>query len=164
VAGVIVLDAGALIALLNDRDTHHQWALQMFIDTVAEDLAISALNLAEALVHPTKAGRYREFMESIHGLGLEVQGLDHSDVSSLANLRAESGLRMPDSVALHVALRSDSALATTDVALAKAALGASLRVIQPSPLPSGTGQVYGHDMVELNSTFTPGSWIVGPPR
>jgi predicted nucleic acid-binding protein len=138
VASVIVLDAGALIALLNDRDAHHEWALQMFIDTVAEDLAISALNLAEALVHPTKAGRYQEFMESIQGLGLEVQGLDQADVSSLATLRAESGLRMRDSIALHLALRSDSALATTDRALGKAALGASLRVLQPTPLTSGT--------------------------
>jgi predicted nucleic acid-binding protein len=135
---VIVLDAGALIALLNNRDAHHEWALQMFIDTVAEDLAISALNLAEALVHPTKAGRYQEFMESIQGLGLEVQGLDQADVSSLATLRAESGLRMRDSIALHLALRSDSALATTDRALGKAALGASLRVLQPTPLTSGT--------------------------
>ncbi len=135
---MIVLDAGALIALLNDRDAHHEWALQMFIDTVAEDLAISALNLAEALVHPTKAGRYQEFMESIQGLGLEVQGLDQADVSSLATLRAESGLRMRDSIALHLALRSDSALATTDRALGKAALGASLRVLQPTPLTSGT--------------------------
>jgi predicted nucleic acid-binding protein len=129
---MIVLDAGALIALLNDRDAHHDWALQMFIDTVAEDLAISALNLAEALVHPTKAGRYEEFMEGIQGLGLEVQSLDHADVASVASIRAESGLRMPDSIALHVALRSDSALATTDVTLAKAALGASLRVLQPA--------------------------------
>ena len=135
---MIVLDAGALIALLNNRDAHHEWALQMFIDTVAEDLAISALNLAEALVHPTKAGRYQEFMESIQGLGLEVQGLDQADVSSLATLRAESGLRMRDSIALHLALRSDSALATTDRALGKAALGASLRVLQPTPLTSGT--------------------------
>lgn len=138
---MIVLDAGALIALLNDRDAHHEWALQMFIDTVAEDLAISALNLAEALVHPTKAGRYQEFMESIQGLGLEVQGLDHADVAPVAAIRAESGLRMPDSIALHVALRSDSGLATTDRTLAKAALGASLRVMQPTPLPSGAGQV-----------------------
>ncbi len=137
---MIVLDAGALIALLDDRDAHHEWALQMFIDTVAEDLAISALNLAEALVHPTKAGRYHEFMESIQGLGLQVQGLDHADGASVAAIRAESGLRMPDSIALHAALRSDSALATTDRALGKAALAASLRVIQPIPLPSGTAQ------------------------
>lgn len=135
---MIVLDAGALIALLNDRDTHHEWALQMFIDTVAEDLAISALNLAEALVQPTQAGRYQEFMESIHGLGLQVQGLGQADVSSLSTLRAESGLRMPDTIALHLALRSDSALATTDRALGKAALGASLRVLQPIPLRSGS--------------------------
>jgi len=137
---VIVLDAGALIALLNDRDAHHEWALQMFIDTVGEDLSISALNLAEALVQPIKAGRYQEFMDSIHGLGLEVQGLDQADVSSLANIRAESGLRMPDTIALHLALKSDSSLATTDRALGKAALGASLRVLQPTPLTSGTAE------------------------
>lgn len=137
---MIVLDAGALIALLNDRDAHHEWALQMFIETVGEDLSISALNLAEALVQPTKAGRYREFMDSIHGLGLEVQGLDQADVSSLATLRAESGLRMPDAIALHLALRSDSSLATTDRALGIAAVGALLRVIQPTPLTSGTAE------------------------
>jgi len=79
-------------------------------------------------------------MDSIHGLGLEVQGLDQADVSSLANIRAESGLRMPDTIALHLALKSDSSLATTDRALGKAALGASLRVLQPTPLTSGTAE------------------------
>jgi predicted nucleic acid-binding protein len=131
VAGVIVLDAGALIALLDDRDAHHEWALQMFIDTVAEELAISALNLAEALVHPTKAGRSREFMDGIQGLDLQVHGVERTDVASLASIRAESGLRMPDSIAMHLAITSESALATTDKALGKAALGASLRVLHP---------------------------------
>jgi len=131
VAGVIVLDAGALIALMNDRDAHHEWALQMFIDTVAEELAISALNLAEALVHPTRAGRYREFMDGIQGLDIQVHGVERTDFASLASIRAESGLRMPDSIAMHLAITSESVLATTDKALGKAALGASLKVLHP---------------------------------
>lgn len=132
---MIVLDAGAVIALLDDQDAHHEWALQMFIDTVAEDLAISVLNLAEALVHPTKAGRYHEFMDSIKGLGLEVCGLDPDAVLSLATIRAERGLRMPDTVAVHLALTSDSTLATTDRVLGQTALDLSLRVLQPTTPP-----------------------------
>lgn len=128
---MIVLDAGALIALLNDQDPHHEWALQMFIDTVAEDLRISAVNLAEALVHPVKAGRHREFMDSVQGLGLEVCDVDSDAVVSLAIIRAERGLRMPDAVAVHLALTSDSTLATTDRVLGQTALGLSLRVLQP---------------------------------
>lgn len=39
---MIVLDAGALIALLDDEDSHHGWALQMFIDAVAVHLALTS--------------------------------------------------------------------------------------------------------------------------
>jgi predicted nucleic acid-binding protein len=129
---VIVLDASALIALLDDHDVHHDWALQMFIDTVSEDLSISVLNFSEVLVHPVKAGRSKEFLESLHGLGLTVHGVDSEEALSLATMRATSGLRMPDVIAVNLALRFDAALATTDRSLGQAARDAAVRVLQPA--------------------------------
>ena len=58
-ASVIVLDAGALIALCDASDAHHRWARGMFIDTVGGDLSLFLLAYAEVLVHPTKAGKRR---------------------------------------------------------------------------------------------------------
>lgn len=129
---MIVLNASTLIALLDDHDVHHDWALQMFIDTVSEDLSISVLNFSEALVHPVKAGRSKEFLESLQGLGLTVHGVDSEDASSLATMRATSGLRMPDVIAVNLALRLDAALATTDRSLGQAARDAAVRVLQPA--------------------------------
>ena len=129
---MIVLDASALIALLDDHDVHHDWALQMFLDTVAEDLSISVVNFAEVLIHPVKAGRSEEFLENIHGLGLTVHGVDSEDALSLATMRATSGLRMPDVIAVNLALRLDATLATTDISLRKVAEEASVKVLQPA--------------------------------
>lgn len=128
---MIVLDASALIALLDDHDVHHDWALQMFIDTVSEDLSISVLNFSEALVHPVKAGRSKEFLDGIQGLGLTVHGVDSEDASSLATMKATSGLRMPDVIAVNLALRLGAVLATTDRSLGKAAEEASVKVVRP---------------------------------
>ena len=129
---MIVLDASVLIALLNDDDRHHDWALQMFIGTVSEDWGMSVLNFAEALIHPVKAGRSEEFLEKIQGLGLVVHGVDSDDASSLAIMRAHSGLRMPDVISVSLALKLNAALATTDRSLGKAAQAASVRVLQPT--------------------------------
>lgn len=128
---MIVLDASALIALLDDHDVHHEWALQMFIDTVSEDLSMSVLNFSEALVHPVKAGRSKEFLDGVQGLELTVHGVDSEDALSLSTMRATSGLRMPDVIAVNLALRLDAVLATTDRSLGKAAKAAAVRVLQP---------------------------------
>ena len=130
-AGVVVLDASALIALYSDKDPHHQWGLQLFRDTVDKELEISALSLAEVLVHPTRSGTHEKFLSSIEGLGLRIGDLPSDSAEELAQLTVEAGLKMPDVVVLRQAMKSSALLATTDEKLAKAAAARGLAVSSP---------------------------------
>jgi predicted nucleic acid-binding protein len=131
-AKIVVLDASALIALFSDKDLHHNWAVQMLVDTIAWELQLISLNMAEAMVHPTKAGRLNQFTDSIRGLGIEVTSVDSSDAARLAQIRASTNLRMPDALVLNQAMRVGGAIATTDKELARVAASQSVGVFSPS--------------------------------
>lgn len=118
----VVLDASVLIALVNGDDAHHDWAVSFLLEIVEEELCISALSLAEALVYPTKAGRAADFQRSISGLDLDVAPVSAEVAAELADIRVRSGLKLPDAAVLHLALSRNAALATTDARLAGQAL------------------------------------------
>jgi predicted nucleic acid-binding protein len=130
-AKLVVLDAGAVIALHDAADQHHSWALKIFIDTVDAELSMSVLTFAEVLVHPTKAGNQAQFQDSIRGLKIRVQALTEEQAPSLAQLRAKTGLKMPDAVVLSLAVSSNAEIATTDKTLASKAREYGLGVYQP---------------------------------
>ncbi len=125
---MIVLDASVLVALVNADDSHHAWAVDFFTQTVAEDLCMSTLTLAEVLVHPTRRGVDAAFMANIAGLDLKVTPLEAESSSALAAVRSKSGLKMPDAAVLHTALAQAAALATLDDQLAAQARNYNLRV------------------------------------
>lgn len=129
---MIVLDAGALIALINERDAHHTWARELFTSTTGEEWVISSLTLAEVMVHPVRAGKAEDFLRGIEGLRLRTEGIQAEDAAELARLRAETSLKMPDVIALHLANRLAATLATVDRRLAAKAseLGASVTAPQ----------------------------------
>ena len=131
-AGVVVLDAGALIALHDSDDAHHEWAMQMFREIIIFDLAMSVLTYAEALVHPTRAGKAKRFDANLQGLGVQLQPLETHDGAELAKLRVKSGLKMPDAVVLQLALKLKASIATPDKGLAQEARKLSVGVFQPS--------------------------------
>lgn len=130
-AGVVVLDASALIALFDSADPHHNWALKMFRDTVEFDLALSVLTHAEVLVHPVRAGREPDFERGVQGLGAELIPLAAGSAVQLAQLRAQTSLKMPDVVVLYEALNAAGSIATTDKGLAAAARTLSIGVFTP---------------------------------
>ena len=131
-AQLIVLDSSALIALASSKDPHHEWAFQMFRDTASFDLQISTLSLAEALVHPARAGKADKFLKLIGGLGLEVAPIEGSDSAPLASLRAATNLKMPDVVVLHQAIKAKGSIASTDQKLAKLAKEKGVGVFGPA--------------------------------
>jgi predicted nucleic acid-binding protein len=133
-AGVVVLDASALIALYDSQDKHHPWALQMFIDTIQFELAMPALTYAEVLVHPIRAGKRSKFEKSISGLGISFHRLAPEEALELAELRVKTSLKMPDVVVLHRALSLNASIATTDKALAEQARKLSLEVFSSPEL------------------------------
>lgn len=130
-AYLVVVDAGALIALLDENDKHHRWAFGMFQATLGRGLAMPALTYAEVLVHPTRAGQADTFENNIAGLGLDIRPIVDSDARGLADIRAESSLKMPDAIVLQLALEERATLATTDKPLAKEAESRGLKVLRP---------------------------------
>lgn len=118
---MIVLDAGALIALIDEQDAHHVWARELFISTTSEEWAISSLTLAEVMVHPARAGKADEFLRGIERLRLRLEGVNPAHAGELARIRAETSLKMPDVIALHLASALSASLATVDRRLAEKA-------------------------------------------
>jgi predicted nucleic acid-binding protein len=123
---MIVLDASLLIAYLSTSDPRHRRSVTILAEHAAEPLAIPALTLAETLVGPARAGRASEVLEALSAMELTV--IQDVEPSTLAALRASSGLRMPDAVVLHTALRHTAALATFDERLAAAAVASGVTV------------------------------------
>jgi predicted nucleic acid-binding protein len=130
-AGVVVLDASALIALHDSHDRHHTWARGMFLDTIDATLAMSVLTYAEVLVHPTRAGKVAEFERNIAGLGIEIVTVAADDGPALAHLRASTSLKMPDVIVLYLAAGLGASLATPDRGLATEAALRGVSVLEP---------------------------------
>lgn len=131
-AQVVVLDAGALIALYSSKDQHHDWAVQMFVDSCEFELEMPALTFAETLVHPQRSGKAKKFLNSISGLGVSIKDVLASSAIELAELRAKTALKMPDVVVLHQALLSGGRIATTDRTLAEVAKALKVFVYCPA--------------------------------
>ena len=130
-ARVITLDAGVLIAMLDGSDTHHDWATRLLIDHTEAQFVMSALTNAECLVRPAQAGVVQRFLDGIHGLDIDVVEVTETGALHLAQVRADTKLRMPDAAIIATALARASAVATTDRAVAEAARGQGLTVFGP---------------------------------
>jgi predicted nucleic acid-binding protein len=129
---VIVLDANVLIAAFDGSDQHHNWAISFLKDTVSEELMISSLTYAEILVAPIRADRLNEFRNGIDSLGFSFADIASEDAPEIARLRAETGLKMPDVIVLHAALKHAASLATADFALMRKAAALGIAVFSPS--------------------------------
>lgn len=119
VAGVIVLDASALIAVLDADEVHHD-AMAASLDAHAsDDWLISALTLAEVLTRAAAdPERAADVGEHLAELDLTVKEVRDHDAEELAVLRHRTWLRMPDCFVLLVAARTGGAVLTTDQRLA----------------------------------------------
>ena len=118
---MITLDASLVIAHLNPHDSHHHAATAYLRDSAGERLLIHSLNLAEVLVGGVRAGRGQEMLSDLHAIGIRVADHTEGEHLRLAQLRVECGLTLPDCCALDTALATESALATFDDTLARAA-------------------------------------------
>lgn len=133
---MIVVDANVLIGFLDASDAHHAAAVRILEDAVEEGYAASVLTVAEALVHPAKHGVDDRASSALEAIGLTILPLGSDDAATLARVRAQYGVRMPDAVALHAALTTKSRLATFDGGLASAARAAGVVVVVVGAPPS----------------------------
>jgi predicted nucleic acid-binding protein len=114
---LIALDASVLIALLDAADAHHHAARAALDAHADDDLRIPAHTLAEALVHPVRAGKDREARRLIAALEIAVDPVDESIAVAAAKLRTRHGssLRMPDAlVVAYAEVRKATRLLTAD--------------------------------------------------
>ncbi len=130
-ARVITLDAGVLIAMLNERDAHHNWATEILMDSADAEFVMPALTYGECLVRPTQVDLVNAFLDNIRGFGLNVIDLTADGAVRVARVRAETKLRMPDAVVLATALENSASLATTDARLAEVAQAQGVEVHAP---------------------------------
>jgi predicted nucleic acid-binding protein len=118
VAELIVADASVLIGWLDDRDPHHDAAIEVLASV--DRFVVHPLTLAEVLVHPARSGREVDVLARLEAIGMVVSS-HPIDPVALARLRASTTLKMPDCVVLACSREHGTALATFDDRLRAAA-------------------------------------------
>ena len=119
---MIIVDAGVLIAHLDERDALHEQAVERLLAAADESLGCSTLTLAEVFVGPARQGRLDEARGAIATLEVQEIPLRIGAAGDLATLRAETGLKLPDCCVLLAAREARaSGVLTFDERLAKAA-------------------------------------------
>jgi len=124
---MIVLDANVLIAHFAIADAHSERALEI-LDT-EEDLSIHPVTLAETLVRPARDGRAEHTRGRIGAIGIAELAFATEDPLRAAQLRATSGLKLPDAFVLVAAERTGATLATFDARMAEVARGRGVEVV-----------------------------------
>lgn len=117
--GLIVLDTGPLIAVLDRDDTHHLAAVAALgrASASGSPLVLPASSYAELLVGPTRRGSETVAVVDnfLTEMPIDVEALT-SDVARIAaRLRAGTRLRLPDALVIATAIHLESdELITTD--------------------------------------------------
>lgn len=115
---MIALDASVLIAHLNPADPRHRAATEVLLAGTPGEMLVHMTTMAEVLVGGVRIGQGASMRDDIHATGITVAPYDDGEPLRLAELRARSGLKLPDCCVLDVAIRHQTGLATFDHALA----------------------------------------------
>jgi len=115
---MIALDASVLIAHLNPTDLHHQAATAILLAGTPGQMLVHTITLAEVLVGGVRVGRGASMHDDLRSAGIAVARHHDGEPLRLAELRATSGLKLPDCCILDVAIHYQASLATFDEALA----------------------------------------------
>lgn len=126
---MIVLDASVLIAYLDNEDRHHVAAEALLAEAINDDLGANSLTLAEVLVVPAQGGRLDLVRAVLHDLEVAELPFPADTAVKLAQLRANTGLKMPDCCVLLAAEAEGAGVACIDDRLTQAAIERDLEVI-----------------------------------
>ena len=118
---MIALDASVLVAHLYPFDTHHDAATSILLGAADEPLLVHSLTMAEVLVGGVKIGKGIEMRADLQTAGILIASPDDDEPLRVAELRATTGLKLPDCCVLDAARTNDARLATFDRTLATAA-------------------------------------------
>lgn len=128
---MITLDAGVLIALFNAKDAHHEAAMKLLDAATRSDdlLYMNPLSQAEVLVKAAQQGSEKIYYEKIVSIGVATLAAPTDTGVWLAQLRARTGLKLPDCAVILTAQQSGSKIATFDHRLAREARALGITVL-----------------------------------
>jgi predicted nucleic acid-binding protein len=126
---VIVLDASVLIAYLDGNDEHHAEAERLLAQEVDEDFGANSLTLAEVLVAPARDDRLDRARTALRDLEVDELPFPVDAALKHAQLRVETGLKMPDRCVLLAAEPLHARVATFDNRLRNAATRRKLETL-----------------------------------
>jgi predicted nucleic acid-binding protein len=129
---VIVLDASVLIGHFEPADIHHDAATAVLLGNARESFAANVVTLAEVYVGAARAGRVDQLRALIARLDVAELDLPGSAAVRLAQLRATTGLKMPDCCVLYSAEVHQAAITTFDERLTARACELGLAVRRAS--------------------------------
>lgn len=118
---MIVLDASVLIAYFDNTDAHHSASEALLTDSIDDDLAASTITLAEVLVAPARDGRIDEVRAALRDLEVQELRFPANCADTLALIRVETRLKMPDCCVILAAESAHARIASFDDRLVKAA-------------------------------------------
>lgn len=111
----IVVDANVAIAVLDPADVFHQAAIRRCVEE--GDVAILNLTHAEALIHPTRLGRFDDAADELARLGFVILPIGNEVANRARLLRAEYGNRnfpMVDAIVVGLGVENDWPVVTCD--------------------------------------------------
>ncbi len=126
---MIVLDASVIIAYLDAENVHHGRAETLLTREIEDDFGAHSLTLAEVLVVPARENRLEVVRAALRKLEVQELPFPADTAVKLAQLRADTGLKMPDCCVLLAAEHSAGRLATFDERLTQAATTRQLHAL-----------------------------------
>lgn len=130
---MIVLDASVLIGHFEPADAHHARATELLKTHVDEPFAASVLTLAEVYAGASRARQADRLQQLLARLQIESLDLPAKAAGRLGELRASTGLKMPDCCVLYAAEQHRASIATFDAKLADRASDLGLGVAARRP-------------------------------
>jgi len=130
VACVIVFDASVLIAYLDGDDDLHVEAETLLAAVVDDDFGANSLTLAEVLVVPARAGQMEAVQAALAEIELNELSFPPGTAVRVAQLRASTGLKMPDCCVLLAAEDHHATVASFDDRLVRVAQDRNLAVLR----------------------------------
>ena len=126
---MIVLDASVLIAFLDSQDKHHV-AAESVLARADDQLAANPLTLAEVFVAPARENQLAPVLAALEALEIQELPFPADTAIRLAQLRAATGLKMPDCCVLLAADGTAATIATFDERLGRAAENQNVAVLR----------------------------------
>lgn len=125
-----VLDASVLIALMRPDGAHHQAAARIIRQSaITGELMVHSITVAESAFGAAERHRLPQLREAFEKLGIISTPSDAEQPWRLAQLRADTGLAIPDCCVLDLAMQADQPLATFDQRMAAQAMARGVALV-----------------------------------